>query len=198
MMRAMGSGALGLRASALLGVGALALHQGRYLVGYGDDAGRALAVHGHSYLTVATTLVVLACVVALGGFLATIARGDVKRRAAPALWRVAAVAAGALLAIYCMQEVLEGIVAAGHPSGAAGVWGAGGWSAVPLAAAVGMVIALLLRGAEAVLARLADRRAGGRPRPAAIALRPSPRVAVVRPAGLARHLASRAPPLIRL
>jgi len=154
-------------------------------------------VHGHSYLTLATTLVVLACIVALGGFLASIARGDGKGRSAPALWRVAAAAGGVLLAIYCVQELLEGVVAGGHPAGAAGVWGAGGWSAVPLAAAVGLVIALLLRGAEEVLARLADRPARARRRSPAIVLRPSQRVASVRHAGLARHLASRAPPVLR-
>ena len=198
MIPAVDRTALRLRAGALLGLGALSVHELRYLVGYGQGAGRALSAHGHSYLTLATTLVVLGCILALGVFLAAIARGDgAGSRRGSTLVRVSVCAAVALIAIYSFQELLEGLVAGGHPSGVAGVWGAGGWSAVPIASAIGVVIALLLRGAEAVLAHFGRRRTrhlrrGGVPTPAR-----RPRPATARQTGLARHLAGRAPPLSR-
>ena len=198
MMAAMARTALRLRAGALLGLGALSVHELRYLVGYGQDAGRALSAHGHSYLTLATTLVVLGCILALGVFLAAIARGDGNRRGRRSkLLPVAVSAALALIAIYSVQELLEGLVASGHPSGVAGVWGAGGWSAAPIASAIGVVIALLLRGAEAVLAHFGRGRTRLRWRGCVPAPRPPERPAIARQVGLARHLAGRAPPLSR-
>jgi len=89
MMASMRLDGIRLRASALLGVGALAVHELRYLVGYGGETGRMLAAHGHSYLALATTLAVLLFLVALAGFLARVARGggDGRRPRGRAGWR---------------------------------------------------------------------------------------------------------------
>src|SRR5215204_7478159 len=196
MMPSMRPDGLSLRASALLGLGALAVHELRYLVGYGSETGRMLAAHGHSYLALATTLAVLLFLVALAGFLARVARGGGGRTARARTRRLAPAAAGALFAIYSVQEFLEGLVASGHPGGFAGVYGNGGWTAVLFAAAIGLVVALLLRGADTVLARVAARRRREFRRARGLApLRPAfPQVAAKRP-GISRNLAGRAPPL---
>ena len=50
--------------------------------------------------------------------------------------------------LFVLQETLEGLFATGHPGGAAGVFGHGGWWAIPLALAVGLLLALVLRVAD--------------------------------------------------
>ena len=62
-----------------------------------------------------------------------------------------------LVAVYAVQEFLEGLVAAGHPGGVHGIVGHGGWWAGVLAVAVGAVIALLLRVATVVVEAVARR-----------------------------------------
>jgi len=112
---------LGLRAPALLGVGALAVHELRYLVGYGNAAGSALAGHGHAYLGIATSLAAVLLLVALPASVTRRARGRAHRTPGARLRRIAAAAAGALFAIYSVQEFLEGLVAPGHADGFAGI-----------------------------------------------------------------------------
>ena len=185
-----------LRAAALLGVGTLAVHELCYLVGYGDGAGRALAAHGHSYLGVATSLATLLLLVALAMFVARLARGGAHRTPGARLRRIAPAAAGALFAIYSVQEFVEGLVASGHPGGLAGVYGHGGWSAVLFAVAIGLVVAALLCGADAALARVAARCRSATPsRLRAAPLRAGRRAPVVRRLGISQNLAGRAPPL---
>ena len=68
---------------------------------------------------------------------------------------------GQLVAIYVLQELLEGLFASGHPTGAGGVVGHGGWLALPLAVAFGAASAAILRvgyAVVAVAARLGARR----------------------------------------
>jgi len=93
---------------------------------------------------------------------------------------------------------LEGLLTRGHPTGWAGVFGAGGWFAVPLAFAFGAVVALGLRVARAVRAAQPIRIAAVRP-----GLPVAPVHAAVSPAAprrsgrlLAEHLAGRAPPVL--
>ena len=98
----------------------------------------------------------------------------------------------ALVAVYTAQELIEGALASGHPPGLEGVVGAGGWAALPIAAVLGVGVALLLHGAEALLERAAARarhRRGAAPRE----WLPIVRLLPCR-AGLARRLAGRAPP----
>jgi len=92
-----------------------------------------------------------------------------------------------------VQEVLEELSISGHPDGMAGVFGHGGWWALPAAAAVALVVVALLRLGRAVL-RLAS-RLGGRPqRTRRIRARLPSSVELVAPAPLALAQAGRAPP----
>ena len=70
----------------------------------------------------------------------------------------------ALVAIFAGQEFLEGLFATGHPAGLAGIFGYGGWWAIPAALCVGLVLACLFHGALWVLDEVAKRRARPRSR----------------------------------
>jgi len=99
------------------------------------------------------------------------------------------------MAIYVGQELVEGLLASGHPGGLHGVFGHGGWIAVPTAVAIGSLIALTLRVADAVIAFVAGRqRPGPRQRPGRPRHCTPLSVALPRLAPLARVGAGRAPP----
>jgi hypothetical protein len=100
------------------------------------------------------------------------------------------------LAIYGAQELLEGLLAAGHPAGVEGVFGHGGWAAAPLAGLVAAVLVALLRGVDAA-EPVQLLRAIGRLRQRGLPLDQRVPAAPVLPAAaaLARYLAGRAPPL---
>lgn len=189
---------MALRVFALLGAGALAVHELRFLAGWGSDAGSHLTSHGHSYLSFATALSALLLIVAFGVFLTGLARGgEPARDRRVGLWSLWLLASVALLAIYTSQELIEGAVAPGHPDGLAGAFGAGGWTALPLAGFFGVLVALLLRCAEEVLVHAAARRRfrwGAAP--AVLPTRPAGEVVVRVRTGLATHLAGRAPPAL--
>jgi hypothetical protein len=181
-----------LRAGALMAVAALALHQLRYAIGYGLDSPEASA--GHGYLSLLGALAVGLLALAALQLLALATRpARHPGRGGPSFRAAWAAAAAALLAIFVAQELLEGVLAGGQ--GAAGLLAHAGWSAVPLAIALGAVVALALRGAERVLAGAGERIPALR-RPAIRALRPWLRLIPPRASLLSRHLASRAPPLI--
>src|SRR3954453_21720943 len=109
------------RAAGLLAGGAFALHQLRYLLGYGDDSHAQLGAQGHAYMTVLAPVVAVALMLVMADFGARLLR----RRAAPAaaaravplrrLWLLATLS---LLAAYGIQESLEGALAPAHPAGA--------------------------------------------------------------------------------
>ena len=186
-----------LRAGALLAAAALLLHELRYVFGYGAGADNALAAHGHAYLTFLTPVVAGFLALAGGVFLVAARDALTGRSSVPLRARLTSTwlaAAAVLVLVFCVQESLEGLVVAGHPGGAAALLGSGGWIALPLAGALGGVVALVLRGSEAVLHAVARKRRR-RPRPAAGPLRrpPAARFFVI-PAPLARHAAGRAPP----
>ncbi len=156
-----------------------------------------LSAQGHGYLDSLAPWVVVLLALGLGSFLVRVAKagageGDATpRRALAALWALSSVA---LVAVYSAQEWLEGSFEAGHPGGLAGIFGHGGWWALPLAVAFGLAVALLLRAASVVVetvARFAARRRlrlliSGFSRPAEIS---HPRRAV-----LAGNSSGRAPP----
>jgi hypothetical protein len=128
-----------LRALALLGAGAVAIHQLRYAITYGDGAPHALAAH-HAYFDLALPAVATVFVVALAAVLIRIARG---RASAPdrrtsffALWLCCALTLGT---VYGVQETLEG----------AGALAGGGWIGFALAFPAGFLVALAMRGADA-------------------------------------------------
>lgn len=183
--------------AALVAVAVLVLHELRYLIGYGGLASHELAVQGHGYLPDASVGVMLLAGLGVAQMLLAFRRALRSATASPAapfgvLWIASTCA---LLAIYCSQELLEGFLSTGHPSGLAALAANGGWSALPLALGLGAIVALALRGvaaAESLVARRARRRRVSVRAPRA---RP-PRPRSHRPLGsvLARKLASRAPP----
>ena len=150
------------RAAALLPAAALTVHQLRYMLAYGDESGHQLAAQGHSYLEAFGPVAAMLAAVAVGLFIASFAeawRGGAEAgdhgRAFTRLWLMTVVS---LIAIYAGQEFLEGLLATGHPGGLAGVFGAGGWWAIPAALLVGAIVALALRGARAAIRWAASRR----------------------------------------
>ena len=138
--------------AALVGAGAFAGHQLRFMLWYGHGSDRALSAQGHAYLGVVGPLVLVAAVLVTARFLDRLARGA--RTSVPRFGRLWAGLSGLLVAVYCLQESLEGMLASGHPGGIDGVFGRGGWLSVPLSAAVALVLALVLSGA----ARASDLR----------------------------------------
>jgi hypothetical protein len=189
---------LQLRIMASLGAGALAVHELRYLAAFGSRSEEALAHQGHAYLNTLTPLVGLALAGVLGHVLYRLAWGrEATDRRGPSRAAAAAAFAAGLLAIYIGQELLEGAVATGHPAGWHGVFGHGGWLAVPFSAGLGLALSLLVGCARAAVARA--RRVLRLPvfRPIATPSQP-PALGDVTPAAapLARHLAGRAPPFV--
>ena len=178
---------LSLRAGALLAAGTLAVHELRYLIGYGDPA----AVGGHGYLAVVAPLIAVALAVSCGLWLARVGRAT----GAPARTLTWLGASASLLLAYAVQETVEGLASNGHP----GLFGHGGWIAAPIALAVGAAVALMLRGAVAADSAAARVARPWSPRgivptaPLTLAL-PSAPAGPPRPRVLARRLAGRAPP----
>src|SRR3954451_3318258 len=113
-----------LRFAALLGTGALAVHQLRYFLAGGSPDGSV-----HDYLGQARSVLAGGLVLALG-------RALLGRRASKPrlrfLWPATALA---LIAIYSVQETAEGLSPSAH----------GGWVAVPLACVIALAIALVMR-----------------------------------------------------
>jgi hypothetical protein len=170
-----------LRTAALVAVGWWAVHQLRYLLAYGAGAGDALHQQGHAYLGPVAPLlgVLLVLVVARLVARATVAPASRSPRVhrLSVLWPACA---AAIVGLYSAQEATEGLLAAGHPAGIVGIFGHGGWIAVPLAVAAGLAVALALRIGERLEAgapaRLTDLPAA-LPRPAATVVLPAPHVA---------------------
>ncbi len=190
-----------LRGAALMPVAALAVHQLRYKLAFGGGSSHMLAVQGHAYLAGLAPWIVLLAGLSIGASLGRLAcrwararSGSVaSSRAGLRVWLLAALA---LVAIYTGQELLEGLLATGHPGGLAGIFGDGGWWAVPAALVVGGVLALALRGAQAVERALAGVRltAGAPVRAAAEIVRRGVAPCLRACAPLAREAAGRAPP----
>jgi hypothetical protein len=173
----------------LVPAAALVVHQARYWLAFGSHANAELAAQGHSYLTSVVPWAILALALGAGAFLRRL--GDERslgRAPGATLWLLTT---AGLIAIYAVQETLEGMVVAGHPGGVAGVLGHGGWWAVPVAALLALAIVALLRAGHAVL-RLASGGAPTWPRVAPVF--PTAPI-LIAPAPLARAAAGRAPPL---
>lgn len=184
-----------LMAVAVLPAAALAVHELRYRLAFGDDTGSVLAEHGHGYLGVLSPLVVLLCAAGCARLLLNVARGlpdSTPRAGLPRMWLASA---GALFAVYASQELLEGVLSAGHAGGLEAIFAGGGWLAAPLSVLVGFALALVLRLARCVAQRRAQRHLGRVALPSPVA--PPVRSAIVTPRAcqLARRLAGRAPPL---
>jgi hypothetical protein len=184
-----------LRTGATLAACAYAVHSLRYALAYGSHAGEELQRQGHAYLSAAPVVLTAVLALAAGELIRAAARGDEAPVATAPLRRTWLLGAMALLAIFSVQELLEGVLAAGHTSGVQALVGGGGWLAAPLAIVVGLVLALLQRGARRLLAAAGPRLGAPRPRPLAATLAPS----TPRPAGrnlLGSWLRGRAPPAL--
>jgi hypothetical protein len=191
------------RAAALMPAAVLTVHQLRFQLAFGDRTGGRLAEEGHQYLVALAPLAAMLVAIAAGLFAARLARawdgeeGD--GGALPSLLRLTLVIGAALLAIYCCQELLEGALSTGHPGGLQGVFGEGGWLAVPLSLALGTVVALALRGAGAAIRWAATRaRSPSRPHRRPVPAPRPRRIVLPRTAPLAATAAGRAPPLAAL
>jgi hypothetical protein len=169
---------------------------------FGPKGSSELATTGHSYLNSLTPWLVLVFALGLGAFLGRLARawrsGEAEgpqRRGVVGVWLAATVS---LVLIYAGQEFLEGLFATGHPAGLVGIFGDGGLWALPVAAAVGGVLALLVRGERAALA-LAARLGRSRPRTrhTSVPVHSSAAPALIPPSPLAVCSAGRAPPFRR-
>lgn len=184
-------------AVALLPAAALAVHESRYRLAFGDDTGSVLAEHGHGYLGALSPLVALVCAIGCARLLLRVARGipdGTPRAGVPRMWLACA---AALFAVYGGQELLEGALSAGHTSGLDAMFAGGGWLAVPLCGLFGLGLALMLRLAHVVADRRAQRHVTRATTRAAVLPAPAPAAAIFTPRAcqLARRLAGRAPPL---
>src|SRR4051794_36486902 len=144
----MGTGRLWvLRWVALVAAGSLVVHELRFALEYGSSTGHVLAYQGHSYLPFAEALVAVLWICTCARFAVSLMRGgtDEAGRAIPSLRSLWASASATLIAVYTLQEAIEGAVSATHPSGLIGIYGHGGWSAVVISAVVGAAVALLVR-----------------------------------------------------
>jgi hypothetical protein len=148
---------------AVLPPAAFAVHQLRYMLAFGSSAGVELQRTGHSYLHSLVPWLVGALAIAIGVFLQALGRafaGQTSARRYGAsllgLWLTCSLA---LIAIFICQEFLEGVFLTGHPAGLAGIFGFGGWWAIPASLCIGLVLAALFHGARWLLHEVAHRRA---------------------------------------
>jgi hypothetical protein len=185
----------GFRGAALLAVGALSLHELRYWLFEGTFA---MSGHGHSYMPLAVGLVTVLLLLACASFSRTLvlaARGIEDTGHPPPVRVLWPLLSAALLAVFFLQEWIEGWTTPGHPMGIGHVVGHIGIAGIGLAVAIGAVIALLLRGADSTARALARRRHTPRRRPrAALTAPPLEAFFVPRIRVLADNLAGRAPP----
>jgi hypothetical protein len=184
--------------AALMPAGALAVHQLRYWLAFGNRAGLMLQRQGHSYLHSVAPWIVLLIAVSAGVVLRALGRAVGGRGSLPrytlsftALWLLCA---ACLVVIYAGQEFLEGLFATGHPAGLVGIFGYGGGWSVPAALAVGLVLAAIFYGFQWVLHQVGERRRFLAPvRPRLLARVPQT-VLVPRVAPLANGWSDRGPP----
>src|SRR3954463_2145074 len=132
--------------------GALAVHHLRYLVA--PAAVSHEASDAHAYLTVLAPLV-LAAVLLIGVHLVSVVLRASMGHEVPlrttSFRRAWLTATAVLLGVFVAPELAEGLLFEGHPE-AAELFRHGGLAVFPIASAVGAVVALSLRGANAVIA----------------------------------------------
>ena len=187
-----------LRAAVLLGAAAMGVHESAYVLG--GNAGAA-AGHGlHGYMWHQVPVIGVLFVAAGTHFVLTIAgAGRGVRRPEPSgpQFGVMWLAAGTLLGLaWVAQEWVETALGPAGPERALAAVGSGGATPFAIAAVLGGIVALLLRGADDVLAS-----APRGPSTVLLRCRPSTQVrgcfgAVTHDAldAVARHLAGRGPP----
>ena len=186
-----------LRAGTLLAAGTYGLHQLRYALAYGGDSSRELASQGHAYLVFAAPLLAVMLVLCVLELAHRVAGRPADRGAGvtPRLRALWAIATAAFVATYSAQELIEGTLSRGHPGGFAGVFDHGGWIAIPLAVAFGLVVALLLRGAARVLELAAEPELRIAPPQPLLVIPRSREAFALGISAIARHVGGRGPPV---
>jgi hypothetical protein len=144
--------------TALFALGALVVHEGRYILGYGHGWAEIVNKAGHEYLALAIPLVLAMVAVGLVLFVVELRRRPAATSAAPpsrpaSFWRAWLLAYVVLCVVFTGQELTEGLLSSGHAHGLAGVVDGGGWIAFVLGIGVAALVALAMRGAEVALAR---------------------------------------------
>jgi hypothetical protein len=178
-----------------------AVHQLSYLLDYGSGAGSELSAHGDRYVATAAVVAVALVAISLSSGLLRLV-GAWRGRREPALasvplWLVWLGWTLALLAGLCALEGLEIALEPHHIGGVIGVFGNGGWWALPAAAFVAAVMTLFLRGGRALLAIVARSRGARCVRTAPVRHSGGPG-GVSRRRPMASCAAVRAPPVIEL
>jgi hypothetical protein len=148
-----------LRSAALIALAAFGVHQLRYLLAYGSSAHEELARQGHAYLSLALPVLVGFAVAALAAGLLRAATGARARSAIAKLSMRSAFYAVSIFLVFSTQESAEGLLSGGHASGLGAVFAAGGWLALPLAALLGCLCAVLDGGLARLESIVARRRA---------------------------------------
>jgi hypothetical protein len=174
-----------LRRVALLSAGAWAVHQLRYALApvHGGDG------PGHAYLHAAVPLLTALVALAAAGFAVRLVapRSEAPVRRLRAEWLSCTLL---LIVAFLLQEGIESATSSHGP-----VLASGGWLALPLAVAVGLFVALMLRGARAAVEAAAPAARAARVTVAAApVLRLVASRAVPRANAPLRHLAARPPP----
>jgi hypothetical protein len=191
----------GLWAALLFPAGVLAVHQLRYLLAYGSRAGSELSAHGDHYVAAATVVAAILVIIALGvglGRLLAASRGSGHPQLARVpVWLLWVGLTLVLFAGFCALEALEVVFEPEHEAGLVGMFGDGGLWAVPAAALVAGLMALLVHGGRALLVLATRQRTGLR---AAVtpARHPGPTRTVQPHRPMADCAAGRAPPAPQL
>jgi len=147
------------RLVALIALGALALHQLRYALAHGPEAGAALAREGHAYLELAAGPVLTLALAAIAVSVVRRAWSGAARKL-PSVPRTYVWITASLLVVFSVQELAEGALFEGHASGIAGLVGRGGRLPPPPAPLSGARLpapGLLLSRADGALAGLIER-----------------------------------------
>src|SRR3954466_9064812 len=97
-----------IRAAALISVGALAVHDLRYLIAYRGGAAKELSLTGHGYLGDVTPLAMGALALAIAAFAWRLLNGRGAEPQLPSTRHMWAFLTGVLVAIYGCQEWIEG------------------------------------------------------------------------------------------
>ena len=179
-----------LRAAILTVVGALALHQGRYLLAPPTD------VHSgaHTYFAWAIPLIGVLAVAGALELALRLSRSRnvvVPRLPQPSVLFV--LFAFTLLTIFGAQETLETVFSHGSLPVSNPFIADGAWVSIPLAVLFGAILTLLLRGVVYAVTLVASRRRPT-PRPRRALGRAPARLFTISRSGISRSLAPRGPP----
>ncbi len=185
------------RLAVLILLGAWLVHQLRYNLAIGHQSAEHSASHGHAYLDFTWPLLIGAAVIAVASWVFSLNRQKQARTDQPGFVNSWVKISLILIVLFAFQEGTEAIASTHHTHLLEGIFGSGGWVALPLSTLVGGVIALAIRGARAAHAFVSRTLRDFSPihRSLPKVRRPDDVCSVRRFHVLASKLAGRAPPL---